>query len=705
MTKKFYITSAIAYPNSMPHLGHCLEIVQADALARFHKLLGKEVVFQTGTDEHGTKNWQTAKKQGKDIMEFLDANVAVFKELYKKLNINYDNFIRTTDKKMHYPGAIKLWEELVKSGDIYKKKYKGLYCTGCEAFKTEKELKNGKCPNHPTREIETVEEENYFFKLSKYKDEIINIIETDKYKVIPKTRKNEILSFLKTAKDISFSRPKSSLEWGIPVPGDDSHVMYVWCDALSNYITGAGYGREENKFNTIWPADIHVIGKDIIYFHYLFWPAILMGADFTLPDYLITHGFLTVNGEKMSKSRGTFLTAKQWLGVDSNPEHLRYFYASMISRKMADIDLDLEDYRSKVNNELVSNIANFCYRTLSFTANNFDRNFKNIEVDKKLFAQLKKKYTRIKDLYNDFNFKEVAREILEISHLCNSYFQGKEPWKLIKAGKNERKSAQEVLGTCINLVKNLAILLNPILPNFSEGLKDQLNLKKLDWDDIGFGLKNHTINTPTILLSKIEKELNLADVSKKFGYNTGRDNTGRDNTGRDNTGRDNAGGTDSSNEFPLNLKVAVIKEAENHPDADKLFVLQIELAGEKRQLVAGLREYYKAEDLVGKHIIIVSNLKSAKLRGKNSEGMLLAADKGKDVVVLEAPDSKSGAQVLVEGYSINQGQISYEEFSKLKLTVKGKKPVLKISDKKNIVLRIEDDKDIIADIKDGAKIR
>ena len=224
------------------------EIIQCDVVARFQRLLGKDVFFQTGTDEHGLKNWQTAQKEGKGIKDFLDGNVKVFKELYKKLNVSYDYFIRTSDKKIHYPGAAKLWKALVKSGDIYKKKYKGLYCSGCEAFKTEKELENGKCPNHPTREIDIVEEENYFFRLSKYSDEVIKKIKSDKYKVIPKARKNEIISFLKEAKDISFSRPKTTLPWGIPVPDDDKQVMYVWCDALSNYITGIGYGTDEKRF-------------------------------------------------------------------------------------------------------------------------------------------------------------------------------------------------------------------------------------------------------------------------------------------------------------------------------------------------------------------------------------------------------------------------------------------------------------------------
>ena len=296
--KKFYVTSAIAYPNASCHLGHALEIIQCDIVSRFHKLLGKDVFFQTGTDEHGTKNWQTAKKQGKDIKEFLDTNVKVFKDLYKKLNIKYDQFIRTTDKKLHQQGVIKLWKELVKAGDIYKKQYKGLYCTGCEAFKTEKELENGKCPNHPTRDIETVEEENYFFKLSKYNKILTKKISSDEYKVTPEIRKNEILAWIKEAKDISFSRPKTTLPWGIHVPGDDSQIMYVWCDALSNYLTGSGYGRDEKQYKTIWPADVHIIGKDILRFHAAFWPAMLISAKVPLPKQLLVHGFILSKGAK-----------------------------------------------------------------------------------------------------------------------------------------------------------------------------------------------------------------------------------------------------------------------------------------------------------------------------------------------------------------------------------------------------------------------
>ncbi len=491
MTKRYYITTAIAYPNGAPHMGHALEIVQADALARFHKLLGEKVHFQTGTDEHGTKNWQTAKKEGKTVMEFLNRNVQVFKDLYKLLNVNYDYFIRTTDKKIHHPGVIKLWEELVKSGDIYKKKYKGLYCTGCESFKTEKELVDKKCPNHPTRDIEIVEEENYFFKLSKYKEQVAEKIKKDEYKVVPKIRKNEILSFLEKAKDISFSRPKTSLEWGIPVPGDDEHVMYVWCDALSNYITGVGYGREEDEFKKNWPCDCHVIGKDILRFHAAFWPAMLLSAKVELPKELFVHGWVLSKGAKMGKSTGNVIEPFEQIKIYGVDPFRFYILESMPLGSDGDYSEKL--VLERINTELVGNFSNFCYRVLSFTEKNFKSEIKEIDEDD-VITEITAKFDVIQKAYEEYDFKKAVDEILAVSALGNQYFQKKEPWK------NE---SQEVLGTCVNIAKNLSILLQPIMPEAAANLQKQLKLKNLSWDDLNFDLKNHKIGKPEILFQRI----------------------------------------------------------------------------------------------------------------------------------------------------------------------------------------------------------
>lgn len=627
LTKKFYITTAIAYPNSVPHLGHALEIVQADVIARFYRSLGKDVFFQTGTDEHGNKNWQTAQKEGKDIKDFLDANVKIFKDLYKKLNISNDYFIRTSDKKIHYPGAIKLWKELVKAGDIYKKNYKGLYCTGCESFKTGKDLENGKCADHPTREIEVIEEENYFFKLSKYKEEVAKRIKSDEYKVFPEIRKNEILSFLKDAKDISFSRPKKSLPWGIPVPGDNTQVMYVWCDALSNYITGIGYGKDKKKFKQIWPADIHIIGKDIIRFHAAFWPAMLLSAKIALPKQLFVHGFILSKGAKMSKSTGNVVEPFEQIekyGVDP----FRFYIVGAMP-----IDGDGEYSENlvieRINNELVGNLGNFCYRIISFVNKNFNGKIKTIDNDKKIIDEINKKVKKIKEGYENFNFNEVVNEILLISDIGNRYFQKNEPWALIK--KDEDK-AQEICGLCINIARNLGILTQPILPQFSENLQKQLNLKNLRWKDLGFDLKNHKIGKQEILVKKIEES------EEEF--------------------------------FPLNLKVAEIVEVKDHPDADRLYVLQINLGKEKRQLVAGLKGHYSKDQLKNKKIIVITNLKHAKLRGIESQGMLLAGEDNGTVGVLTVKDSKPGDEVKAGNLKNSSKGLSFDNFQKIKIEVK-----------------------------------
>ena len=627
MKKKFYITTAIAYPNSVPHLGHALEIIQADVAVRFYKLLGKDVFFQTGTDEHGLKNWQTAQKEGKDVKEFLDANVKVFKELYKKLNISYDYFIRTTDKKIHHPGAIKLWKELVKAGDVYKKKYKGLYCAGCEAFKTEKELEKGKCPNHPTREIEEVEEENYFFKLSKYAEKVARKIKSDEYKVIPKTRKNEILSFLKDAKDISFSRPKTSLPWGIPVPGDDEQIMYVWCDALSNYITGVGYGRDEKRFKQIWPADIHIIGKDILRFHAAFWPAMLISAKVELPKQLFVHGFILSKGAKMGKSTGNIIGPFGQIeryGVDQ----FRFYILGAMPID-GDGEYSEELVVERINTELVGNLSNFCYRVLSFTNKNFDSKIKNIDNDS-VVKKLNVKFEEIKKAYEEFDFKKAIDEILAVSALGNKYFQDNEPWKLIK---EDKEKVHKIVGTCINIAKNLSILIGPVMPEFSSELQKQLNLKDLQWKDLNFELKNHKIGKAKILIKKAEKE-------------------------------------EIKEEFPLTLKVGKIIDVKDHPNADKLIVLDVELGKEKRQLVAGLKDYYKNEELLNKKIIVVTNLKPAKLRGVESNGMLLAAEKGKEVGILTVKEAEPGDVCSFDNLENSSREISFENFLKLKIIAK-----------------------------------
>ena len=333
MSSKYYITTAIDYVNAKPHIGHALEKIQADVLARFHRIKGEDVWFLTGTDEHGATNVRAAEKAGKEIKDFVNENSEKFRELKKVLNLSWNDFIRTSDQKRHWPGAQKLWLKLVEAGDIYKKKYKGLYCVGHEAFVTEKDLVDGKCRDHQ-KAPEVIEEENYFFRLAKYSKEIESRIRNNELRILPETRKNEILSFIESGlEDVSFSRPHKDLSWGIPVPNDPEHTMYVWCDALANYITAVGYGNQQPKsafsadsgaspaesqiigsqpnnqqqFGYWWPADLHIIGKDILRFHAAIWPGMLLSAGLPLPKSIFVHGFVTVEGQKMSKTIGNVI--------------------------------------------------------------------------------------------------------------------------------------------------------------------------------------------------------------------------------------------------------------------------------------------------------------------------------------------------------------------------------------------------------------
>jgi methionyl-tRNA synthetase len=653
--KKFYVTTAIAYPNSKPHLGHALEIIHADVIARFNKLLGNDVWFQTGTDEHGLKNWQSALEEKKDIIEFLDGNVSVFRDLYKKLNIQYDNFIRTSDKKVHYPRATKLWKALVESGDIYKKKYKGLYCTGCESFKTEKELEDWRCSNHPTRTIEIVEEENYFFKLSKYKNKIVKKISSDDYKIVPKVRKKEILSILKEIEDISFSRPKTTLPWGIPVPGDDDHVMYVWCDALSNYLTGAGYSSDDKKFANLWPADVQVIGKDILKFHAAYWPAMLLSAGLELPKELFVHGFVLSAGAKMGKSTGNVIEPFNQIekyGVDQ----FRFYLAGAVPIN-GDGDYTSNLVEERINAELVGNLSNFCYRVMSFLNNNYNSTVGNVKSNS-FIDELENEFEAVKLCYRSFDFKKVIDRTLAISALGNKYFQEKEPWKLIK---KDSEKAHSVVSLCIHLVKNLSIAFQPIIPGFSEALQKQLNVKNLSWEDINFKQNKWKIGTAEIIFRPVEESL--------------------------------------SKIFPLDLRVGKILSAKDHPNADKLYVLEVDV-GEKRQLVAGIKKAYEAKVLIGKYIIVCVNLEPAELRGVESQGMLLAADDGINTEILEASKSKPGDAVMMEGYANSTESVSHKAFSKLRLKVQNGKIVWKGT---HLHTATQDIK--VGNVQDGANIR
>jgi len=436
----------------------------------------------------------------------------------------------------------------------------------------------------------------------------------------------------------------------------------MWLDAPIGYIASyANLVGNLSKAEKQWNQSrvLHFIGKDITYFHLLFWPAMLLGSGFTIPESVKVHGFLTVNGEKMSKSRGTFFTAEEFV-KNHDPEHLRYYYASNLSKRLSDIDLNFDNYRDKVNNELVASLGNFCYRVTSFINRNFKGEIKDIDNNKNFQDEILKLIPKIAEHYESVDTNEAVRSIMHISDLGNRYFQENEPWKLIKSDKDK---VQKICGLSLNIVKNLSILISPILPNFSKELQKQINLKDLNWNDIDFKLKNHKIRKEKILVEKIEEE---KQVEK----------------------------------FPLNLKVAKILEVKDHPDADKLYVLQIDLGAEKRQLVAGLKGHYSKEELKNKKIIVLTNLKYAKLRGIESQGMLLAGEDKKNVGILTLKDAQPGTQVGINDLENSNEQLTFEQFSKLKIIVKDSKPYFEGKEIKagSEIIKVEK-------VKDGARVR
>ncbi len=616
--KKFYVTTTIPYANAPPHIGFALEIVEADVLARWHSLLGEDVFFLTGTDEHGVKNYKMAKEENLTPQQFVDKNSDYFRELTKALDISNNYFIRTTDKNAHWPGVFELWKKLEKKGDIYKKSYEGYYCYGCERFVTEKDLIGGKCPNHPNLAPELISETNYFFKLSKYSNKIIELIKKDKLKISPEKWKNDFLSLIKDGlTDVSFSRDKEHLPWGIPVPGDNSQVMYVWPDALTNYITGIGF--PDKKYKKYWPADIHVVGKDMLRFHTGIWPGMLLSAGLSLPKEVIVHGFLTVNGQKMSKSLGNVI----------NPLDLRKKYDADSIRYtlMRSVPFgDDGDFSEKVlvekhNSELADKLGNLVSRVTALAEKNGIQKCEN-----KLLKKLKLK--EIEKFVNNYELDKALNLIFEFIDTCNLYVQEKKPWET---------GDQKVLYELADSIKAIAILLWPFMPETSEKIASSLNFK-IDYKEIKKPYKVQAIKKSEILFIKIETEKEEKQENKTKKKEKKEE--------KKETKQNKIEGVMKMSEVKfeewqkLDLRVAQIEKVEDIGGADKLYKLSIDV-GElgKRVICAGIKKYYKKEELKGKKIVLFANLAPRVMRGITSQGMLLAAGSDeKDLCVLISPE-------------------------------------------------------------------
>jgi methionyl-tRNA synthetase len=465
--KKTYITTSIAYTNAPAHVGHALELIQADVIARHQRSLGKEVFFLTGTDEHGIKIARKAQEQNKDVQEFCDEISNQFRKLAKELNVSNDDFIRTTDKEKHWPGVFEIWQKMEEKGDIYQQDYHGLYCVGCEAFIMEKDLVDGQCPYHD-KKPEKVQEKNYFFRLSKYSDQIKKAIEDNSIEIIPESRKKEILSFLKKGlNDVSFSRPKEKVSWGIPVPGDQTQSIYCWADALTNYVSAIGYGRNDDYLN-YWPADIHFIGKDISKFHALIWPGILLSAGLSLPKKIFIHGFLTVNGKKMSKSLGNVVDPFDLIN-QYKADAVRYYFLSEVS-PTEDGDYSEEKFKDKYNAELAGGIGNLVARTITLAEKIEIK--ENFEIKERVVQEVEKVQKRKKELLEDFKFNSCLAEIQSLVKFSDQLIEENKPWQ------EEREDRAEIVFNLLFILENLASLLDPFMPETSAQILEQTKTKE-----------------------------------------------------------------------------------------------------------------------------------------------------------------------------------------------------------------------------------
>jgi methionyl-tRNA synthetase len=601
---KFYITTPIYYINAVPHIGHAYTTVVADIIARWHRLRGDDVFFLTGLDENSVKTVQAAREKGfKDIQAYADSMAKIWVEAWKLLDISYDDFIRTTQER-HRRNVYELFRRVKERGDIYKGVYEGLYCEGCEAYLTEDELVDGKCPLH-NKKPKRVREENYFFRLSKYRDQILHHIEANPDFIQPEARRNEVLSFLKGGlRDISITRP--GLEWGIKSPDDPTQTLWVWVDALCNYLLPHKY----------WPADVHFIAKDILRFHCVIWPGMLLSAGYELPKRIFAHGFLTVEGKKISKSLGNVIDPA-YLVEKYSIDVLRYFLIREVSFGQ-DGDFSEGSLRTRLNDELADVLGNFIHRVLTFTRDRFGGKVPGGKVDKKLEAEILERVQKIEQLLGELKVTQALEEIMTIAKRGNEYFQSCKPWEAIKS---EPEKAASCVLNCANLVKVLCVVLTPFMPSTSANLAKQLDVKVTSWKQAKqFDIRpGHQIGKPSVIFTKIkannpgQARQNLVSI-EDFGK--------------------------------LDIRMGQVKSAQKVPNSKKLIKLEVEVGEELRTIVAGIAEHYTPEELVGKFIAVVVNLEPAKLMGITSQGMLMAAEdeKGISLLVADRP-IKSGSKV------------------------------------------------------------
>ena len=659
---KFYMTTAIAYTSGKPHIGNTYEIVLADAIARFRRQEGYDVYFQTGTDEHGQKIQEKAEKAGITPKEYVDNVAGEVKRIWDLMNTSYDNFVRTTDED-HEKQVKKIFKKLYDKGDIYKGSYEGLYCTPCESFWTESQLVDGKCPDCG-REVQPAKEEAYFFKMSKYADKLINYINEHPEFIQPVSRKNEMMNnfLLPGLQDLCVSR--TSFSWGIPVDFDPKHVVYVWLDALTNYITKIGYdadGNSSDLFNKNWPADLHLIGKDIIRFHTIYWPIFLMALDQPLPKQVFGHPWLLQGGEKMSKSKGNVIYADDMadlFGVDAT----RYFVLHEMPFENDGIitwDLVIERF----NSDLANILGNLVNRTISMSNKYFDDVVKSTGVTEEVDADLKAVVTSARDKVaekmKNLRVADAITEVFNLFRRCNKYIDETAPWVLAKDEAAKDRLA-EVLYNLVESITIGACLLKSFLPETADRILAQLNAGMREYDNLDkFGLYengNKVTDKPEILFARLDAKEIMPKIdaireAQKAEFEAEQKALGELPETTEESGEaidiEAKPEIEYDDFMKMQFQVGEIISCEAVPKSKKLLCSQVKIGSQVKQIVSGIRKYYTPEEMVGKKVMVLVNLKPAKLAGVLSEGMLLCAEDAEGNLALMTPEKAmpSGAEI------------------------------------------------------------
>ena len=649
--KTFYITTPIYYPSGKFHIGTAYTTVASDTIARYKRLRGYDVRFLTGMDEHGQKIQEKAQEAGKHPQEYVNEIADAAKKLWSLMDISYDDFIQTTQDR-HKKSVELIFTHFLENGDIYKGEYEGLYCVPCESYYTETQLVDGKCPDCG-RDVQTVKEESYFFNMKKYADKLLQYYEENVEFIEPESRKNEMINnFIKPGlEDLSVSR--TSFDWGIKVPGDPKHVIYVWVDALSNYITSLGYGSDnEELFNKYWPADVHVVGKDIVRFHTIYWPIFLMALDLPLPKKVFAHGFIMMKDGKMSKSKGNVVYPEMLVeryGLDAT----RYFLLRELPFG-SDGVFSPESFVERTNFDLANDLGNLLNRTVSMMNKYFDgviptEDMEPTEFDDTLKAFAENVRIKYEESMEKMQFSVVLAELWSLVSRTNKYIDETSPWVLAKDEENLPK-LRAVMANLAESLRYIAVMLQPFMTSAPKRIMEQLGLKEelLQWDSIGTFGNVIPANTKVVekgvpIFPRLDAEVEISYIREQMQASV---KTPQEESKKEIVETPDTPEITIDDFMKVDLRVATVTACEPVPKANKLLKLQVDLGYEQRQVVSGIAEHYKPEELVGQKVIVVANLKPVKLRGELSQGMILAGSHD-GVLTLATVDPKleNGAKV------------------------------------------------------------